>query len=247
MNKSIRLLATVIAATVAAHHGSAGMVDFSAFTAGAVSAVAGWDITVKGGGSAVIAKNGAGVNVLRLNSIATSDVAMLSSQQGFKLSDAWSVSVDFTLTANGGATGPLFFGVYNAAVVDADGLAEAEAGNTAGTDVRGATALLVRPNNTAILMYAENNERKIPGTLTLKDDLDLTGVTKYTYTVECDGINVIASLKNGAETMVSTTRVIGSFGSNISADALKFTLGDVINNNTKGWNIDVYRIETATF
>ncbi|MFA5687537.1 MAG: LamG-like jellyroll fold domain-containing protein [Kiritimatiellales bacterium] len=221
-------------------------VDFSAFTAGAVSAVAGWDITVKGGGSAVIAKNGAGVNVLRLNSIATSDVAMLSSQQTFKLSDAWSVSVDFAMTTNG-ATGPVFFGVYNAAVVDADGLTGGEAGNTGGTDVRGATAMMTRPTGNVSLIYTDNNERKNPAQLTLNGGLDVTGATRYTYTVECDGVNVTATLKNGAETMVSTTRTIGSFGSNISADALKFALGDVTNNDTKGWNADVYSIETATF
>ncbi|MFA5687536.1 MAG: hypothetical protein WC959_00040 [Kiritimatiellales bacterium] len=243
MNKSIRLLATVIAATVAAHHGSAGMVDFSTFTTGAVSTVAGWDITVTGDGTAVIATDGLGVNVLRLNSVENTDVAMLSSQQTFKLSDAWSVSVDFALTSTP-ATSPVFMGIYNATVVDADGLTGAEAGNTASTDVRGATALLARPNGNVSLMYAENNERKLPGWATLAGALDLTGATKYTYTLECDGINVITTLKNGVTTMLSTTNAIGSFGSNITGDALKFALGDVINHETKGWNVDVYSIET---
>lgn len=243
MNKSIRLLATVIAATVAAHHGSAGMVDFSTFTTGAVSTVAGWDITVTGDGTAVIATDGLGVNVLRLNSVENTDVAMLSSQQTFKLSDAWSVSVDFALTSTP-ATSPVFMGIYNATVVDADGLTGAEAGNTGGTDVRGATAMMTRPTGNVSLIYTDNNERKNPAQLTLNGGLDVTGATRYTYTVECDGVNVTATLKNGAETMVSTTRTIGSFGSNITGDALKFALGDVINHETKGWNVDVYSIET---
>ncbi|MFA5688824.1 MAG: hypothetical protein WC959_06735 [Kiritimatiellales bacterium] len=246
MSKRVRL--TAVAAIFGAYCASANVVDFSTYSAGSISTVSGYDLVVidgSGTASASIVDDGSGVNVLRLSSGGHgSAVAMLGSKQIFNLADEWSVSADFSINSVSG-NGPLSFGIYNAAVVDADGLASGEASIASGDAAtsRMAMQMTVRPTGAYSFSYVDaGGTRREPGSAYSGS---VNGSTRYTVTFECDGVNLVATLSDSSGTELKTlSQSVTALGPNVSGDALKFAFGDTMNNSTSGYDIDVYKITT---
>jgi uncharacterized protein with GYD domain len=214
-----------------------------------------WGSTGSSGSYSLKILPGSYGNYLALNSTRTagSPIAQVSTTDSLPLNDNWSIKTRFSAAAGNGS---LYFGLY------ADGIMSTVGGydyrqlilantNTSVT----ALGLSVSMTGNATVAYtaSDNTLRFWNGSSWVTSGsgsyaatgLDVTGATQYEVDLSSDGTVLNISLRNAESgiTLFSIDVDTGNLGSNItSTNRVRFSVGDIANNSTDGWSVNVYKV-----
>jgi len=75
---------------------------------------------------------------------------------------------------------------------------------------------------------------------------DITGKTNYCIKFECNGTAIIATLRQAGGKVLDGNQIKISDIEARVGQTVEFAAGDIINNSTSGWDIDIYSIELLT-
>lgn len=210
--------------------------------------------------SAKILGNNTGSNYLELRTVKGNTgynlMSQISTASPMPLSTNWGVNVRFSVTSGSGSA---YFGLY------ASGAMSSTLGGydfnrlLAANNTNAATALgfsisqtglgtLVRTGSDNRHQFWNGSAWQATST-NFVSGLDLTGATQYDLALRIDGPDLSIKLVNAGTlaTIIELDSPLSELGSNITtANTVRFSAGDIANNSTENWIINLYSLSFQT-
>lgn len=198
-----------------------------------------------------------GNNYLNLKSVKGSVgynlMAQVSTTAPLPLSEKWSIKTRFSATAGEGS---MYFGLYAGRKMSPQGgydFKQLVVGNTNIASV--ALGLSISQSGKAVVTRTAvnnklefwNGSKWVPrgDEAYAATGIDVAGKQQYDLALSTDGTTMNISLINvkTSEPVFSLESLISELGSNITAgNTVRFSAGDISNNSTDGWNMNIYTL-----